>query len=111
GCGKTTLSKMLLRALRPDSGKITFTDRAADGSTRAIDVLALAGEELMALRRKIQFVFQDPFSSLNPRMTVGDILAEPLVIHGIGTPAERRAIVEELMGVVGLNRQHIRRYP
>ncbi len=107
GCGKTTLSKMIMRALKPDSGSITFMDREA-GET---DVLQLAGDDLMAFRRKIQFVFQDPFSSLNPRMTVGDILAEPLLIHGIGTPAERRQIVEELMGVVGLNRNHIRRYP
>ncbi len=110
GCGKTTLSKMILRALQPDSGSITFTDYT-EGDGKEIDVLALGGDKLMAFRRKIQFVFQDPFSSLNPRMTVGDILAEPLVIHGIGTTAERRGIVEELMGVVGLNRQHSRRYP
>ena len=108
GCGKTTLSKMILRALQPDSGSITFTE--AEGGTET-DVLALSGDEMMAFRRKVQFVFQDPFSSLNPRMTVGDILAEPLVIHGIGSAAERRQVVEELMGVVGLNRQHIRRYP
>ncbi len=107
GCGKTTLSKMIMRALKPDEGSIHF---CGDGREK-IDVLGLGGEELMAFRKKIQFVFQDPFSSLNPRMTVGDILAEPLVIHGIGTPAERRQIVEELMGVVGLNRQHTRRYP
>ena len=115
GCGKTTLSKMILRALQPDSGSITFTDYAGTGSTEGagteVDVLALSGDELMEFRKKIQFVFQDPFSSLNPRMTVGDILAEPLVIHRIGTAAERRRIVAELMGVVGLNRQHIRRYP
>ncbi len=107
GCGKTTLSKMIMRALKPDEGSIHF---CGDGREK-IDVLGLGGEELMAFRKKIQFVFQDPFSSLNPRMTVGDILAEPLVIHGIGMPAERRQIVEELMGVVGLNRQHTRRYP
>ena len=111
GCGKTTLSKMILRALQPDNGGITFTDYGKDAGGEEIDVLALTGDKLMEFRRKIQFVFQDPFSSLNPRMTVGDILAEPLVIHGIGTPAERRGIVEELMGVVGLNRQHVRRYP
>ncbi len=110
GCGKTTLSKMIMRALRPDSGRITFTD-FGEHEDEEIDVLGLGGEELMAFRRKIQFVFQDPFSSLNPRMTVGDILAEPLVIHGIGSAAERKQIVEELMGLVGLNRQHIRRYP
>ena len=106
GCGKTTLSKMIMRALQPDSGSITFTEDGAQ-----TDVRALSGDDLMAFRRKVQFVFQDPFSSMNPRMTVGDILAEPLLIHGIGDKAERRKIVEELMGVVGLNRQHTRRYP
>jgi len=111
GCGKTTLSKMILRALRPDEGSITFTEYGAAGEGKETDVLALGGDALMEFRKKIQFVFQDPFSSLNPRMTVGEILAEPLVIHRIGTAAERRRIVEELMGVVGLNRQHIRRYP
>ncbi|WP_422369338.1 dipeptide ABC transporter ATP-binding protein [Pelagibius sp.] len=109
GCGKTTLSKMIMRALTPDSGSISFTGgRPGDETT---DVLALKDKDLMAFRREIQFVFQDPFSSLNPRMTVGEIIAEPLVIHGIGSPAERRRVVEELMGVVGLNRQHIQRYP
>jgi peptide/nickel transport system ATP-binding protein len=107
GCGKTTLSKMILRALKPDSGRILFDG----GDGEEIDVLALKGEALMEFRKKIQLVFQDPFSSLNPRMTVGEILAEPLVIHGIGTPAERRRMIEELMGVVGLNRHHTRRYP
>ncbi len=106
GCGKTTLSKMIMRALQPDSGSITFRENGEE-----TDVLALSGDALMEFRKKIQFVFQDPFSSLNPRMTVGDILAEPLVIHGIGDAAERKKIVEELMGVVGLNRQHTRRYP
>jgi peptide/nickel transport system ATP-binding protein len=110
GCGKTTLSKMIMRALQPDSGSITFTD-FGEKKDEEIDVLGLSGEKLMAFRRKIQFVFQDPFSSLNPRMTVGDILAEPLVIHGIGSSGERRRIVEELMGVVGLDRQLTRRYP
>jgi len=112
GCGKTTLSKMIMLALKPDSGSITFAGSAAAGNgSEEIDVLALEGDALMDFRKQIQFVFQDPFSSLNPRMTVGDILAEPLMIHGIGTPAERREIVEELMGVVGLNRQHTKRYP
>ncbi|NIA71669.1 ABC transporter ATP-binding protein [Pelagibius litoralis] len=109
GCGKTTLSKMIMRALTPDSGSITFTGgRPGDSET---DVLALHDKALMNFRTQIQFVFQDPFSSLNPRMTVGEIIAEPLVIHGIGDAADRRKVVEELMGVVGLNRQHIRRYP
>jgi len=106
GCGKTTTAKMLLRSLTPDSGEIVFNDR---GTPR--DVLALKGEELFAYRRKVQFVFQDPFSSLNPRMTVNDILAEPLLIHGVGDAEERFARVKELMTLVGLDVRYLRRYP
>ena len=106
GCGKTTLSKVIMRAVGPDAGGVTFTDD--DGET---DVLALQGEALTAFRRKLQFVFQDPFGSLNPRMTVFDIIAEPLVIHGVGTPAWRREMVSELMKLVGLDARHLSRYP
>ena len=106
GCGKTTTAKMLLRSVTPDSGEIVFNDR---GTQR--DVLKLEGDELFAYRRKVQFVFQDPFSSLNPRMTVNDILAEPLVIHGIGDEEERFARVKELMQLVGLDVRFLRRYP
>jgi len=106
GCGKTTTAKMLLRSLTPDSGEIVFNDR---GTKR--DVLALKGDELFSYRRKVQFVFQDPFSSLNPRMTVNEILAEPLVIHGIGDQEERFARVKELMTLVGLDIRYLRRYP
>ncbi|MBV9554270.1 MAG: ABC transporter ATP-binding protein, partial [Alphaproteobacteria bacterium] len=106
GCGKTTLSKMLLRAVEPDSGSVTFND---GGTVR--DVLALDGDELKGFRRKVQFIFQDPFGSLNPRMTVADIIGEPLVIHGIGDTAERRKIVAELANLVGLDVRHLRRYP
>jgi peptide/nickel transport system ATP-binding protein len=106
GCGKTTTAKMLLRSLAPDSGEIVFNDR---GVPR--DVLALKGEDLFAYRRKVQFVFQDPFSSLNPRMTVNDILAEPLLIHGVGDREERYARVKELMTLVGLDVRYLRRYP
>jgi len=106
GCGKTTTAKMILRSVAPDGGSIVFNDR---GVRR--DVLALKGAELFAFRRKAQFVFQDPFSSLNPRMTVYDIVAEPLVIHRIGTPDERFARVKELIGLVGLDVRHLRRYP
>src|SRR6185436_2989431 len=84
GCGKTTLSKVLLRALTPDSGSVVFNDRGA-----ATDVLALEGEALKRFRRRVQFIFQDPFGSLNPRMTVYDIIAEPLIIHGIGDARSR----------------------
>ncbi|MCR9072191.1 MAG: ABC transporter ATP-binding protein [Alphaproteobacteria bacterium] len=106
GCGKTTLSKVIMRALTPDTGKVTFTDE-----TGPTDVLALSADGLTSFRQKLQFVFQDPFSSLNPRMTVFDIIAEPLVIHGIGTPAWRREMVAELMRLVGLDVRHLNRYP
>ncbi|HEX3881161.1 MAG TPA: ABC transporter ATP-binding protein [Stellaceae bacterium] len=106
GCGKTTLSKVLLRAETPDSGKITFNNRGSE-----TDVLALQGDELKRFRRKVQYIFQDPFGSLNPRMTVYDIIAEPLIIHGIGDARSRHGLVEELVALVGLDRRHVRRYP
>jgi peptide/nickel transport system ATP-binding protein len=102
GCGKTTTARMLLRSITPDSGEIRF---------KGENVLALKGAELFAYRRKVQFVFQDPFSSLNPRMTAYDIVSEPLVIHGLGDDAERFLRVKELMGLVGLDVRHLRRYP
>jgi peptide/nickel transport system ATP-binding protein len=106
GCGKTTLSKMIMRALRPDAGSIAFNDH---GTPR--DVLALQGEDLTRFRRRIQFIFQDPFGSLNPRMTVFDILSEPLIIHRIGDGQSRAEMVKELMRIVGLDIRHLKRYP
>jgi peptide/nickel transport system ATP-binding protein len=106
GCGKTTLSKVLLRAVTPDTGTVTFSDHG-----KTIDVLALEGEQLKRFRRQVQFIFQDPFGSLNPRMTVFDIIEEPLAIHGIGNQRSRREMVEELVDLVGLDRHHLRRYP
>jgi peptide/nickel transport system ATP-binding protein len=106
GCGKTTLSKMLLRAVTPDSGSVMFNDH---GTMR--DVLALEGEGLKQFRRNVQFIFQDPFGSLNPRMTVAEIIGEPLVIHGIGDGRSRREIVAELANLVGLDVRNLRRYP
>ncbi|GGG47038.1 ABC transporter ATP-binding protein [Chelatococcus composti] len=106
GCGKTTLSKMIMRALAPDEGRVLFDD--GDGPR---DVHALSGDDLFAYRRAVQFVFQDPFSSLNPRMTVYEILTEPLVIHGIGTPDEHFAKAKMLISLVGLEKHHLRRYP
>jgi peptide/nickel transport system ATP-binding protein len=102
GCGKTTVSKMVMRALAPDSGRIVFEGR---------DVRGLEGADLFDYRRKVQFVFQDPFGSLNPRMTVFDIVAEPLVIHSLGDAASRRETVRELMRVVGLDERALNRYP
>jgi peptide/nickel transport system ATP-binding protein len=102
GCGKTTTAKMILRSVAPDSGEIFFKNQ---------DALAFKAAELFAYRRKVQFVFQDPFASLNPRMTALDIISEPLVIHRIGDPEERFARVKELMGLVGLDVRYLRRYP
>jgi peptide/nickel transport system ATP-binding protein len=106
GCGKTTVSKMVMRAVRPDEGRIMF--HAADGS---IDVMALGTAELERFRQRLQYIFQDPFHSLNPRMTVYDIVAEPLVIHGMGTEKERIDKVKALLAAVGLDVRHLRRYP
>ena len=106
GCGKTTLSKMIMCALRPDSGEVIFNDGALK-----IDLTRLGERELLPYRRRIQFVFQDPFSSLNPRMTVFDIVSEPLVIHDIGDRAYRAEMVQELMALVGLDPRSLNRYP
>lgn len=102
GCGKTTLSRMLLRLIDPTEGEITL-----DGQ----DMLAMKGRELHSMRREIQMIFQDPYSSLNPKMRVSHIIAEPLVIHKYGTKAEIRKKVEETMKSVGLMPDQARRYP
>ena len=106
GCGKTTLSKIITRALVPDKGRVLFNDGSGDK-----DVHHLENGELKAFRRSVQFIFQDPFSSLNPRMTVYEILTEPLRIHGIGAPDDRYARAKELLDMVGLDRRSLRRYP
>ena len=106
GCGKSTLSKIVMRALTPDRGEVLFDDRGA-----AVDLLRLPQRRLFAYRRRIQYVFQDPFSALNPRMTAFDIVSEPLVVHRLAGPEERRAIVRELMRLVGLDERHLNRYP
>jgi len=106
GCGKTTLSKLILRAVTASNGKVTYNDRGKD-----LDVLSLNNSELFDYRSKVQFIFQDPFSSLNPRMTVFDIISEPLIIHKIGTQKEREETVMELMNLVGLDARFLRRYP
>jgi peptide/nickel transport system ATP-binding protein len=106
GCGKTTLSKIIMRALSPDTGRILFNE-----GSRLIETLKLKGDALQDFRKRIQFVFQDPMGSLNPRMSVYDIITEPLVIHGIGNAKEREAIAKELMALVGLDMRHLRRYP
>jgi peptide/nickel transport system ATP-binding protein len=106
GCGKTTVSKILMRAITPDSGSVIFND-----GKEVIDVLTVKGDELQELRTKIQMVFQDPVSSLSPRMTVRNILSEPLEIHDRGDSEERKRKVEALMGAIGLDRRYLSRYP
>jgi peptide/nickel transport system ATP-binding protein len=106
GCGKTTVSKILMRAVAPDSGSVTWNDGSGP-----VDVLAAQGAALEALRQRVQMVFQDPVSSLSPRMTVGGILAEPLEIHRRGDRDGRRAAVEGLLKVIGLPGDAAARYP
>ncbi|TCT09312.1 peptide/nickel transport system ATP-binding protein [Tepidamorphus gemmatus] len=106
GSGKTTTAMAILRAITPDSGQIRV---ALDGTMR--DIATLEGPDLMTFRRKLQVVFQDPFSSLNPRMTVYDILSEPFIIHKTCDIAERNERIGELMRLVGLDERHLRRYP
>ncbi len=102
GCGKSTTARLVLRLIEPTTGTIHF---------EGTDITTLGGAPLRALRRRLQIVFQDPFASLNPRMTVGQTLEEPLILHRLGAPAARQARVEELLGVVGLAPYHARRYP
>ena len=106
GCGKSTISKILMRAVTPDEGDVIFNDRG-----RLVNLLQINGNDLFAMRERIQYVFQDPFGSLNPRMTVFDIVSEPLIIHGIGDAESRVDMVRELMALVGLDVRHLNRYP
>jgi peptide/nickel transport system ATP-binding protein len=103
GCGKSTTARLIVRLLTPTSGTVKFDGR---------DITSAKGAELKSLRREMQMIFQDPYSSLNPRKTVGSIIAEPFAIHGLLTgPDERRRRVQELMDRVGLNPEHYNRYP
>ena len=106
GCGKTTVSKILMRAVTPDAGSVIYDD-----GTGAVDVLAAEGEALQRLRTQVQMVFQDPVSSLSPRMTVGNILSEPLDVHRRGLPQERRETVDALLRAIGLEQNARHRYP
>jgi oligopeptide/dipeptide ABC transporter ATP-binding protein len=102
GCGKSTVSRLVLRLIEPDAGRIRFDGR---------DLLALDANQLRAFRRKAQLIFQDPYASLNPRMTVNQILSEPLALHDLVPPTDRRARVDELLRLVGLEPRFARRYP
>lgn len=102
GCGKTTIGRTILRLIEPSGGSIIFDGR---------DLRQLSPAELRRARRDMQIVFQDPYASLNPRMRIGEAIAEPLVIHGIGTAKSRREQVAELLRVVGLEPDYASRYP
>ncbi len=106
GCGKTTTGRCILRAHAPTDGEVWFRK---DG--QMVNVLELSTQEMKPLRREMQIIFQDPFSSLNPRMTVMDIVSEPLRIHKLAQGAELKAQVRELLEAVGLKAQHMNRYP
>jgi len=102
GCGKSTVGRCLLRLIEPTAGEVSFEGR---------DVLSMSKNELRALRREMQIVFQDPYASLNPRKKIGDIVAEPLVIHKLGTKPERDERVADLLRRVGLDPAYSKRYP
>lgn len=102
GCGKSTVGRCLLRLIEPTSGEVVFDDR---------NVLTMGRRELRELRQQMQIIFQDPYASLNPRMSVRDIVSEPLVVHKIGDKEERRERVAELLRKVGLDPDYMNRYP
>lgn len=103
GCGKSTLGRCLTRLHDTTSGKIIYNGK---------DITHIKGDELREMRKKIQIIFQDPFASLNPRMTIGSILEEPLIIHGLGeTEKNRQDRIHELIDLVGLRHEHLNRYP
>ncbi len=102
GCGKSTTGRTMLQLYRPTSGSVYFKGK---------DLTKLKGAELRKARRDMQMIFQDPYASLNPRMTVGKIVQEPLDIHNIGTPKERKERVAELLNLVGFNPSFVSRYP
>ncbi|HSR34767.1 MAG TPA: dipeptide ABC transporter ATP-binding protein [Anaerolineae bacterium] len=102
GCGKSTTGRAILQLYRPTAGEVYFEDNS---------LTMMKGEQLRRMRRRMQMIFQDPYASLNPRMTVGDIIGEPLLVHGISRGSERRERVQELLRVVGLNPYFVNRYP
>ena len=102
GCGKSTTARLVLRLIEPSAGTLRFAGE---------DITGIGGSALRAMRRRMQIVFQDPYASLNPRLTVAETIAEPMQVHGIGDAASRRRRVEELLSLVGLRSFHAQRYP
>ncbi|RDU36013.1 peptide ABC transporter substrate-binding protein [Neobacillus piezotolerans] len=102
GCGKSTIGRVMLNLLEPTAGSVEFEGQ---------NIFDLSNEQMRQTRKDLQLIFQDPYSSLNPRLSVGDTIGRVLKIHGMKDPAEREKRVQELMGIVGLSPYHIRRYP
>jgi oligopeptide/dipeptide ABC transporter ATP-binding protein len=102
GCGKTTVGRSIIRLLKPISGEVRFEGR---------DILALPNDEMKKVRKDMQIIFQDPYGSLNPRMPVGDIIGEGLLVHGMKNRKEREEVVQYFLSVVGLRKEYVRRYP
>jgi len=102
GCGKSTTGRLVLRLIDPTAGSVRFQGQ---------EIASASDEQMRSMRRHLQIIFQDPYASLNPRMTIGDILTEPMRVHHIGNPAERDDRVRELLQLVGLLPEHARRYP
>jgi oligopeptide/dipeptide ABC transporter ATP-binding protein len=115
GCGKTTAGRSILRLVEPTRGRILFRSRRMvkemGGAPKPVDVVTASRSELHMLRRDMQIIFQDPYSSLNPRMTVGSIVGEPLLVHGLARGSVRDARVLEVLTAVGLKAEHMKRYP
>jgi peptide/nickel transport system ATP-binding protein len=107
GCGKTTTSRCILRAIDPSGGEIHFRTKSGE----QVDVAALERTKLRPLRRQMQMIFQDPFSSLNPRMTISEIIGEPLLVNGIGDTHTRNKRVGELLDLVQLPSAYLNRFP
>ena len=107
GCGKSTTARSIIRAYEPTAGEIFFNT----GEGESIDLAQLSLTEMRPIRRQMQMIFQDPFASLNPRMNIYEIISEPLLVHGIGTSSEREDRVAELLRVVRLRPEYMRRYP
>ena len=108
GCGKTTTGRTILRLIEPTAGEILFRSKRLG---RVVDIAKLRPRDMKPLRREMQIIFQDPYSSLNPRMTVGDIVGEPLVVHRVARGKEKERKVVQLLEAVGLKPEHMRRYP
>ena len=113
GCGKTTASRSIIRLYEPSAGDIYFKTKkfSTDNESQVVNLIDLDRAQMKLIRQEISMIFQDPINSLNPRMTVFDIIAEPMVIHGKGSAAEMEEVVVNLLDRVGLRREHTHRYP